>query len=149
MIGPWLNDITTTPDEPPRFRALERETANLGRDMSYSGRFIEFQRKAYAWLAPLRSELAAQELFELVQATALESPGWSIASVEAPRFQLEAVVRPRLWPWSKDVVIQVRGEGNGVSSAHVRAKSRSGWESGAANAWLIRDFLARLERKLG
>ena len=148
-----INDITTTPDAPPEFRALEREGGNVHRDMKYPARFASIQKKAYPDLQPLKSDLQPQQLFELVQATALEMPGWAIASIEPMRLSLEAVSTTRFLRFKDDVVIQVRAdhgstdEGGG-SSVHMRSKSRLGRSDLGANAKRIHRFFARLAKKL-
>lgn len=148
-----INDITTTPEAPPEFRALEREGGNVHRDMKYPSRFVSVQKKAYPELRPLESDLPPQQLFELVQATALEMPGWVIASIEPSRFSLEAVSTTRFLRFKDDVVIQVRadlvsGDGSVGSSVHMRSKSRLGRSDFGANAKRIRRFFARLAKKL-
>src|SRR4051812_41280232 len=91
-----LDDVTTTPDDPPQFRALERERFNISRDMKYPAAYAESQKHGYPDLLPLVSDLPAAQVFELVQAAALESPRWEIAAVETDRLQLEAIASSRI-----------------------------------------------------
>jgi uncharacterized protein (DUF1499 family) len=143
-----LNDITTTPDAPPVFRALEREGSNVRRDMNYPKHFAEAQKKAYPKLLPLKSDLPAAQLFEMVQAAALEMPRWAIASVESARLSLEAVAATRFLRLKDDVVIQVRPEADGGSSVHMRSKSRLGRGDFGTNSRRIGAFFALLAEKL-
>ena len=140
-----FNDITTTPDSPPEFRALEREGRNVDRDMKYPPSFAQIQRKSYPKLIPLHSDLSADKLFELVQAAALEMSHWEIASVESTRLSLEAVATSRLLRLKYDIVIQVRPDEQG-SSVHMRCKSRLG--GAGTGAKRICGFFKRLFKKL-
>jgi uncharacterized protein (DUF1499 family) len=146
-MPPFINDVTTTPESPPQFRALERERSNVGRNMAYPVEFAELQKKGYPDLKPLHSDLPAAQVFELVQAMALEMPRWEIAAVESSRLQLEAIAASRL-PWIKeDVVIQVRSESDGCT-VHMRCKARVG---GGLLGWQVRRvnaFLKRLRARL-
>lgn len=147
MLRPILNDVTTTPENPPKFRALERERFNVGRNMMYPPSFAEIQREGYPELKPLRSDLPAAQVFELVQAAALEMPRWEIAAVEAAMLQLEAIAATRLPIFREDIVIQVRPESEGCS-VHMRSKSRRGKGVLGTNAKRIRRFLDRLQAKI-
>lgn len=142
-----LNDITTTPENPPQFRALERERFNLNRDMKYPTSYADLQKKAYPRLKPLLSDLPANQVFELVQAAALEMPHWEIAAVETGRLQLEAIARTRLILVKEDVVIQVRPNEAGCS-VHMRCKARVGRNLLGSQAKRIRQFFRKLEAKL-
>jgi hypothetical protein len=148
-----LSDVTTTPESPPQFRALEREMANLGRDMTYHPASpTERTGHRKSALAPLACDHPAEQVFELVQAAALEMPRWEVAAVEAARLQVEAIVSSRFpFLFKSDVVVQVRADGADRCWVHVRAKARrSGeWRSGAAELRRIRAFLRRLRAKLG
>lgn len=148
---PRLSDITTTPENPPQFWVLEREGLNVTRDMSYPIAFGELQRHGYPEIQPLKCDLPASQVFELVQAAALEMPRWEIAGVESGRLLIEAVVSGRMPVLFKsDVVIQVRPDGESSCTVHMRAKARrSGeWLGGGAEARWIRVFLRRLRAKL-
>lgn len=147
MLGPFVNDVTTTPESPPQFRALERVRFNVGRDMRYPAAFAELQKKGYPELKPLRSDLSAAQVFELVQAMALEMPRWEIAAVESSRLQLEAIAATRL-PWVKeDVVIQVRAENDGCT-VHMRCKARLGRGVFGWQVRRVRGFLKKLQARL-
>jgi uncharacterized protein (DUF1499 family) len=147
-LSAFLTDITTTPEAPPEFRALEREPRNVNRDMKYPAELAAMQRQRYPELAPLRSDLAIEQVFEQVQAAALDMRGWAIASVEAHRFSLEAVATTALFRFKDDVVIQVRAEVGGGATVHMRSKSRLPLTDFGASARQIRLFFARLAEKL-
>jgi uncharacterized protein (DUF1499 family) len=147
MFRPPLNDVTTTPDDPPQFRALEREHSNVGRNMKYPASFAGLQKRGYPSLVPLHSDLPVSQVFEIVQAAALEMPRWEIAAVEAGRFQLEAIAATRMPLFKEDVVIQVRPEARGCS-IHMRCKARMGKGLLGTQANRIRGFLKTLHSKL-
>jgi uncharacterized protein (DUF1499 family) len=146
MLGPFINDVTTTPENPPQFRALEREHFNLRRDMKYPPAFADLQKRGYPELQPLHSDLPAAQVFELVQAMALEMSRWEIAAVESTRLQLEAIAGTRFL-LKEDVVIQVRAESAGCS-IHMRCKSRVGWGVLGMQAHRIARFMRKLKAKL-
>jgi uncharacterized protein (DUF1499 family) len=141
-----LDDVTTTSDAPPEFRSLEREECNVDRDMSYPAHLAELQKRIYPDLAPLKSDLTTDKLFEQVQAAALEMPGWVIASLEAPRFSLEAISTSVVLRFKEDIVVQVRTDADGGSSVHMRSKSRSGHKGQGIKQ--VRAFLDKLAKKL-
>lgn len=155
MARAWITDVTTTPDAPPRFRALEREGRNVHRDMSYPAALASLQEARFPGLRPLRTDLEPQQLFELVQAAALEMSDWAIAAIEPHRLSLEAVATSRWLRLRYDVVIQVRalpdgaGGGAGGSAVHMRSKARRSGPDLGGNARRIRVFLERVERKIG
>ena len=151
-----LADVTTTPEDPPLFRALERERANLGRDMRYPAELAERQRRRHPGLRPLHSDLSLTQVFELVQAAVLEMRGWEIALSEPARGQIEVTANAGggafgiFGVFKQDVVIQVRAQAGGCD-VHMRVKSRSrlgGLLGGLSGARRIRSFFGRLRRKL-
>lgn len=147
MLRPLLSDVTTTPENPPQFRALERERFNVGRNMSYPAAYAELQKMGYPELKPLHSDLPAAQVFELVQAAAIEMVRWEIAAVEAGRLQLEVIAASPFFLFKEDVVIQVRSESDGCS-VHMRSKSRLGKGALGTHARRIRSFFSRLQSKL-
>ena len=140
-----INDITTTPQDPPQFRAILNLPANRNRDMSYPKDFADLQKKAYPDLVPLALSLPADEAFRKVSETARRMTRWQIVSEDPASKVLEAVATTLVMRFKDDVVIEVRKEGNG-SSVHMRSKSRLGiWDLGA-NADRIKSFLNLLSK---
>ena len=143
--APLINDITTTPDDPPSFRRAALLPENRGRDMTYTGRDIAAQRRAYPDLKPIVLAAAPAPAYDAALAAAKRMPRWNVIAADATARVIEAVVTTGLMRFKDDVVIEVRAKGDG-SAVHVRSKSRSGKGDLGANAARIRAFGAELLR---
>lgn len=137
---PPINDVTTTPDEPPSFRA-----APPG-DAPYPEAFADMQRRAYPDLAPLASSRPAVEAFALASRAAREMPSWEVVLHDDSLRVLQAVAMTRLVWFRDDVVVEVRpGSGGGEGSeVHVRSRARLRWADFGMNARRIRSYLANV-----
>jgi hypothetical protein len=121
--APAINDITTNPDDPPRFRAAQTDDANAGRDLTYAGeKFARTQRSGYPDLAPIRVNL-----------------GWKLTVQDPATGVFEAIDVTRVFRFVDDVVVRVRAAGEGTI-VDVRSKSRDGRGDMGANAARIRAF---------
>ncbi len=143
--APMINDITTTPDDPPSFRRAVLLPENRGRDMTYSINNISRQRKAYPDLKPVVRADPPEGAFEAVLAAVRRMPRWNIIGVDTAARVVEAVATTGLLRFKDDVVIEVRPKGTG-SAVHMRSKSRSGKGDLGANAARIRAFTEELSR---
>jgi uncharacterized protein (DUF1499 family) len=143
--GPLINDVTTTPDDPPSFRRAALLPENRGRDMTYPERNISPQRRAYPDLKPVVRSDSPENAFEAIVAAAKRMPRWRIIAQDAASRVLEAVATTGLMRFKDDVVVEVRPKGTG-SAVHVRSKSRVGKGDLGANAARIRAFFAELSR---
>ena len=141
--APMINDITTTPDDPPSFRRAVLLPENRGRDMTYSINNISRQRKAYPDLKPLVRADPPESAYEAVLAAVRRMPRWNIIGVDAAARVIEAVATTGLMRFKDDVVIEVRPKGTG-SAVHMRSKSRAGKGDLGANAARIRAFTEEL-----
>jgi uncharacterized protein (DUF1499 family) len=143
--APMINDITTTPDDPPSFRRAALLPENRGRDMAYSINNIARQRKAYPDLKPVVRADPPEGAYEAVLAAARRMPRWNIIGIDAAARVIEAVATTGLMRYKDDVVIEVRPKGTG-SAVHMRSKSRVGAGDFGANAARIRAFTQELSR---
>lgn len=143
--APMINDITTTPDDPPSFRRAVLLPENRGRDMTYSIGNISRQRKAYPDLKPVVRADPPESAYEAVLAAVRRMPRWNIIGVDAAARVVEAVATTGLMRFKDDVVIEVRPKGTG-SAVHLRSKSRAGKGDLGANAARIRAFTEELAR---
>lgn len=143
--APMINDITTTPDDPPSFRRVALLPENRGRDMAYSINNISRQRKAYPDLKPIVRADPPESAYEAVLAAVRRMPRWNIIGVDAAARVIEAVATTGLMRFKDDVVIEVRPKGTG-SAVHMRSKSRAGKGDLGANAARIRAFIEELSR---
>lgn len=143
--APMINDITTTPDDPPSFRRVALLPENRGRDLSYSINNISRQRKAYPDLKPIIRAEPPESAYEAVLAAVRRMPRWNIIAVDAAARMVEAVATTGMLRFKDDVVIEVRAKGAG-SAVHIRSKSRTGRSDFGANAARIRAFTQELSR---
>jgi uncharacterized protein (DUF1499 family) len=134
--APLINDVTTTPDAPPRFRSALP---------GYPADNAALQRKAYPDLKPAARPEAPAGAYAVALAAARRMPRWNVVTEDAKAFAIEAVATTGLMRFKDDVVIEVRPEGSG-SSVHVRSRSRVGRGDLGANAARIRAYLLELSR---
>lgn len=141
---PPINDITTSPGDPPQFVAALRDPANQGRDMRYPGGAVaEQQRKAYPDLAPI--DVATPPAATLDRIAALVGElGWKLVARDDAAGRIEATDTSAIFHFVDDVVVRVRPKGSG-SVVDVRSKSREGRGDLGVNAARIR----RLRDALG
>jgi len=137
--APVINDITTDPDDPPRFRAAQTDDANSGRDLAYPGaEFARMQRASYPDLAPIRIAAAPDATFARCVQAAGEL-GWKLTLQDAASGVFEATDVTSVFGFTDDIVVRVREAGDG-SVVDVRSKSRDGKGDMGANAARIRAF---------
>jgi len=137
--APAINDITTNPDDPPRFRAAQTDDANTGRDLTYpGGEFARAQRAGYPDLAPIRVTGAPDEVYARC-VTAARNLGWKLTMQDPATGVFEAIAVTRVFHFVDDIAVRVRAAGN-ESVVDVRSKSRDGKGDLGANAARIRAF---------
>ena len=136
--APLINDVTTTPDAPPRFRSAARLP-------DYPAGNAAPPRRAYPDLKPVARSEPPAKAYEATLAAARRMPRWSIIAQDAEAFVIEAVATTGLLRFKDDIVIEVRPQGAG-SAVHVRSKSRMGKGDLGANAARIRAFTQELSR---
>ena len=129
---PYINDITTDPDNPPQF----------GQPKPYEAHFAELQRIGYPAIQPRALSVPPAQAFARARAAA-QALGWEIVAADENAGRIEAVVTTRWFGFKDDVVVRVTPAAGG-SRVDVRSKSRVGRSDLGANAKRIRDFLAAL-----
>lgn len=139
---PRINDITTSPDDPPVFEAATGAPANRARDMAYPADFAPLQRAAYPDLAPIRLPVPPADAFERAHRAA-RALGWEVTLADPGRGTIEAQAVSRIFHFVDDIAIRVRPS-EGGSVVDVRSKSRDGKGDLGANAARIRRFAAEL-----
>lgn len=105
---PPINDITTTPEDPPQFQKILDLKENRSREMGYPPNFEEIQKEVYQDLSPLNIEMDPDRLFGKVQEAARRMDRWKIVSEDPETKILEAVATTYLFHFKDDVIIQVR-----------------------------------------
>lgn len=131
---PPINDVTTTPEAPPRFR---QEPPG---DVPYPLEFTEMQQRAYPDLAPLSLPDSVPAAFAKARGAARRMRGWTVVSQSDSLSTLQAVARTRVFGFVDDVVVEIR-PAEGGSSVHVRSRSRVGRADFGTNARRIRSYL--------
>jgi len=142
---PPINDITTSPDDPPAFVKAQSFEPNQGRDMGYpGGDFAEQQRAGYPDLAPIQVASPPLETLDRV-GTLVAEFGWEETDRDAAGGRLEASDTSAIFRFVDDIVVRVRPAGSG-SVVDVRSKSREGRGDLGANAERIRKLQEGLSR---
>lgn len=137
-----INDVTTSPDAAPVFRAAASDPANRDRELAYSSQLAAVQRRLYPDLAPIELDVATREAFERVQRAA-DALDWDVRAADPEAGTLEARAVSTLFRFVDDVAVRVR-PADGGSIVDVRSKSRDGQSDLGANAQRIRAFAAEL-----
>ena len=136
---PPINDITTDPDNPPRYMTAERR---------YPGaEFARQQRAAYPDIGPLTLAMPPREAFARALAAA-EAMGWEVVGRDAARGMIEAVDTTRWFGFKDDIAIRVSAAPGGSpnsSRVDMRSKSRVGRSDIGTNARRIRAYLQQLK----
>jgi hypothetical protein len=135
-----LNDVTTTPGNPPKYQALNEDRPGK---YIYPADALEKQGKLYPDLKPLRIEgRSAREVHARVEEAAFLM-GWRFRLNDKAKCRLEAISITPLLRFRDDVVVEIQEEKFG-SVVHVRSKSRLGRDDFGVNAKRIREFLQKL-----
>jgi uncharacterized protein (DUF1499 family) len=144
---PPIHDITTDPDDPPRFVAVLPLRRNAPNSADHTGPALAAQQRAgYPDLAPAR--FAAPPAVVLERATQVARDlGWAVVATAPAEGRLEATDRTRWFGFRDDVVVRVRADGAG-SRVDVRSVSRVGRSDLGTNARRIERFLAALRTAL-
>ena len=143
-VSPVINDVTTDPYNPPRFKKIAELPANKGRDLSYPKAFIQIQERYYPDIAPRKSRLSADQTFKKCREAGSSMPRWKLVSEDLGNYTLEFVATTLILRYQDDIIIQVSPEKTG-SAIHMRSKSRLGKSDLGANAQRIRDYFDKLK----
>lgn len=144
---PPIHDITTDPDDPPRFVAVLPRRRGAPNTAEYGGAALAAQQRAgYPDLRPARFAAAPDVVFARATEVA-RSLGWEIVAAAPAEGRLEATDRTRWFGFRDDVVVRVRPDGAGTR-VDVRSVSRVGRSDLGTNARRIRRFLEAMEAAL-
>jgi uncharacterized protein (DUF1499 family) len=142
---PPIHDITTNPDDPPKFGEALKHPDNQGRDLTYPHGHAEtaqMQREAYPDLQPIRLAMPPDQAFEAARRAA-EKLGWTITRLDTDAGEIEAYDVTSVFKFVDDQVIRVRPAADG-SVIDIRSTSREGESDIGKNAERIRAFIAAL-----
>lgn len=139
---PPIHDITTSPQDPPRFDAIVALRADAPNTLDYDASVLaEPTARAYPDVKPLHSDLPPTAALERAAALAREM-GWTVVNVDATAGRVEATDATVLYGFKDDVAIRVRPDGDG-SVIDLRSVSRVGQSDLGTNAARILAFIER------
>lgn len=151
---PMLNDVTTSPENPPVYRALAGERQGMANPAAYPGEATAaLQRKAYPDLVPVEVNRPLADTFDIVL-DALRRLHFTIVTEEAPTEddpvgKTEAVDRTLILGFYDDVAVRVLPSGENGARIDLRSSSRFGRSDYGRNAHrlreIMREIVARLE----
>jgi uncharacterized protein (DUF1499 family) len=145
---PPIHDITTDPDDPPRFVAVLPRRRGAPNSAEYAGPALAAQQRAgYPDLGPARFAAAPEAVLSRAVEVA-RGLGWEIVATAPAEGRLEATDRTRWFGFRDDVVVRVRPDGAG-SRVDIRSVSRVGRSDLGTNARRIRRFVESLRAALG
>jgi uncharacterized protein (DUF1499 family) len=137
---PPIHDITTDPDDPPRFVAVAPLRVDAPNPIEYGGPEVAAQqREAYPDIRPLLLEVPMSTAFDRALEAAGEM-GWEIVEADAAAGRIEGTDRTFWFGFEDDVVIRLTSVG-GRTILDVRSLSRVGGGDAGTNAARIRDYL--------
>ncbi len=148
---PPISDITTDPDNPPRFDALARQRP--GDRIAYPGAAAaEMQQRAYPDVMPLQVNAPVKLTFDIALALVTKRK-WHVANARPPGAGrrdavIEATARTPIMGFRDDVVIRVSPNSEGAR-VDMRSASRYGLYDFGANAARVRSLLEDLDDAVG
>jgi len=144
---PPIHDITTDPQDPPRFVRVQRLRAPGDHPTHYAGEALAIkQHAAYPDIRPLHTRLdRASALYAARQV--LRDMGLQVVDESVTEGRIEAVDRTRLFGFRDDLVVRVR-EGPAGTRVDARSMSRLGRSDLGQNAKRLRSFFSRLRARL-
>ncbi len=144
---PPIHDITTDPDDPPRFVAVLPRRQGAPNAAEHGGGALAAQQRAgYPDLGPARFSAPPDRVFARAVEVA-RGLGWEIVAAVPGEGRLEATDRTRWLGFRDDVVVRVRPDGAGTR-VDVRSVSRVGRSDLGTNARRIRGFVGALRAAL-
>lgn len=125
VTEPWVNDVSTDPDDPP---AIDRKgTVPV----------------VNTTVLPLTLELPASQVFQMTR-TVAEELGWTITNQNAATGLIAALAVTRWFGFIDDVVVRIRPSNKNHTRVDMRSASRVGISDLGTNARRICLFLKAL-----
>ena len=137
---PAIHDITTDPEDPPRFTALLSLRKAMVNGAEYGGPgIVAKQSAAYPDIVPLELSLPPAVAFKAALSATL-SLGWQVIAADERAGRIEATATTFWFGFKDDVIVRVVPTARG-SRIDIRSVSRVGKSDLGANARRIRAFL--------
>jgi uncharacterized protein (DUF1499 family) len=149
---PAITDITTDPDNPPRFEALARLRPR-GRIDYLGAKTAALQRAGYADIVPLQLSVPPKAAYDVTMAI-ITKRKWRVVDARPPApgrrdSVIEAVAQTLIMGFRDDVVVRISPLGQGSSRVDVRSASRVGLHDFGANASRVRSLLEDIDDAAG
>lgn len=144
---PYIHDITTDVQNPPKFVAVVALRKQGDHTVDYDGPEVaEQQRQAYPDLVTQIIPSEKDKVFAAAEA-ALRAMKLKVVETNAAEGRIEATHTSLLYGFTDDVVVRIVTDGAGTK-VDVRSKSRVGRSDLGQNAKRIRTFLRELRSQL-
>jgi uncharacterized protein (DUF1499 family) len=146
---PPITDVTTDPDDPPRFEVISRLRPRDANPIAYpGGETAERQRAAYPDIEPLIVTSTPQQAYDTALAI-MTKRHWRVLDARPPQGtrregRIEAVALTFIMGFRDDVVVRVRASGGG-SRIDIRSASRFGAHDFGANASRVATLLEDID----
>ena len=148
-LVPPIHDITTSIENPPAFVAIAPLRASPPNPAEYlGGETSDLQRQFYPDIMSRIYIQSPDEVFTAVTEVAQEM-GWEIVDADNTEGRVEATDTTKWFGFKDDVVVRMVSGTANSTVLDVRSKSRVGRSDIGVNANRIRDFITRLNSKLG
>jgi uncharacterized protein (DUF1499 family) len=149
---PPITDVTTDPDDPPRFEVISRLRPRDANPIAYPRDAAEKQRAAYPDVEPLIVTSTPQQAYETALVI-MTKRRWRVLDTRAPQGtrregRIEAVALTPIMGFRDDVVVRIRNDGEGAR-VDIRSASRYGPHDLGGNASRITRFLEEVDESLG
>jgi uncharacterized protein (DUF1499 family) len=149
---PWIYDITTDTEDPPRYEALARIRPRDANPIAYPGEAVaELQAAAYPELETLETETNPLAAYNAALQV-VNKRRWTVVlrRPPAPRRdgQIEAVSRSMIMGFRDDIVVRIRADEDGAR-VDVRSSARYGDFDFGANAERIRVLIDDIDEAIG
>ena len=150
LTVPFIHDISTDTDNPPRFNAVLAARAAEGANSldDRDSQLTQMQKAAYPDLVPVMTKLPMTMTFNEALNVAKSMPGWVIVAFDADAGLIEASQQSRWFHFTDDIVIRIVGDEVG-SRIDMRSTSRQGESDYGVNATRIRAYTVALRKSVG
>jgi uncharacterized protein (DUF1499 family) len=151
-VLPMITDVTTDPDNPPRFEALARLRPR-GR-IDYPGaKAAALQRAAYGDIVPLQLSVPPKTAYDVALAVVTKR-NWRVLDPRPPAAGrrdavIEATAQTMIMGFRDDIVVRITPAAQNGSRVDIRSASRVGLHDFGANASRVRALIEDIDDASG
>jgi uncharacterized protein (DUF1499 family) len=140
---PFIHDITTDTEDPPRFVDILPLRKDAPNSVDYPGPQVAAQQHAgYPDLEPVLLHIPSQQAFtQALQAA--KGMGWEIVAMNPTEGRIEATDTTLWFGFKDDIVVRIQARGD-ESRVDIRSVSRIGKSDVGTNARRIRAYILEL-----